>query len=141
MNTEPIEFSINNYTNLVCIQGTHHVETRDGRNVRILATDTKDSNGPVIGEMQKEFHKPEIALYQWRESGSMFSGRKTGSDLIIVSNVPKSLGWVGIYRGDSSGRLFETNIYPTREALHTTGFTFLSIHEFKAGEGLDSAHV
>lgn len=121
---------------LVVEHQTHHVETRDERKVKIFTVDAKDSVGCIVGEMAKELHKPEQGVFQWLKNGQMFVGRNTGSDLVIVSNDPKSLGWVGVYRGDSSGRLYESNLYKTRDELLTTGFTFLSIHEFIEGEGL-----
>lgn len=90
---------------------TKHVQTRDGKPVRILSTDIKSEGGEnivaVVTQGQIDITREFFA------DGRYVLGRETDTDLI---NVPaKRMGYVGIAYGTPAVLPFTTSVYPTKE--------------------------
>ena len=82
------------------------VVTRDGRNARIICTDRKDSNYPIIALIENK-HKEHISQYT-----------KDGKSLTYIDDnlyfaPEKHEGWINVYGGDGGFR--GGSIYPSKE--------------------------
>ena len=88
------------------------VVTKDGRNVRIICTDRKDFNAPIVALVDYGTTEGERCLYYTKE-GKICADDSLVSyaDLFFVTE--KHEGWVNIYKGN---KWFTSSaIWPTEE--------------------------
>ncbi len=88
--------------------------TRDGREVRIYATDGKDSNA-VHGAV---FRNGMWLITTWRADGC-YAGVKSDNDLIEVKPRIRRTVWLNVYSG-------LMQVYPSRERADLEASTYLS---------------
>lgn len=80
------------------IDFTKPVQTRDGRKVRILCTDSAVNGWPVVGIVESSSSMLAM-VYQWRLDGTCDFGRHSHTDLINVPPLKKkALVTVRLYR-------------------------------------------
>jgi hypothetical protein len=88
MRTEP--FNLDSYLK----DPTKKVVTRDGRSVRILATDLKNDNYPIVGTIPGEDGEiPNI----FTKEGKFFNGPSLEVEDLMFEVTPKEY-WVNVYR-------------------------------------------
>lgn len=75
------------------IDKSKNYRTRDGREVRIYATDGVGDHA-VHGAVK---HSEGWDFYTWRSNGKFFSDVKSEDDLIEVRPRIKRTGWVNVY--------------------------------------------
>lgn len=73
------------------------VVTRDGRSVRILCTDRKDSIRPIIALVQIDKCKETYSSYT--EDGSWFDSTSSPNDLLFAPE--KKSAWINLYKMNS----------------------------------------
>ena len=79
----------------------HKYKTRDGRNVRILATDLKYTEFPVVAIIEQS--DAEIVLY-FTMDGRFLSSRDSNLDLVEVKPRIQRTFWVNVYEdADATG--------------------------------------
>ena len=93
------------------------VQTRDGRKVRVLATDRKGAHYPVLGLLTQA--DDEETVESWTLAGEFYSGDTDEADLV---NVPeKIVGYLNVYGtrsqyGQTSYRLYDSRAIADAEA-------------------------
>ena len=93
------------------------VVTREGKNVRIVCTDKKGNDYPVVALI--EWEKTEEAC-DYTKDGCLNDGRTTEYDLFFASE--KHEGWVNVYRDTDTGTTsFGAVLYTTREEAEEVG--------------------
>ena len=74
------------------------VVTKDGRNVRIICTDRKDFNAPIVALVDYGTTEGERCLYYTKEGKSCADDSLVSyADLFFVTE--KHEGWVNIFKG------------------------------------------
>jgi hypothetical protein len=84
-------------------------QTRDGRAVRILATD-RDCAWPIVGLIRDK--NGDECIGQWRENGQFYRDEATPSDLVAVPT--KHEGWIIISR-DLNPAIISQIVYRTEQ--------------------------
>ena len=79
------------------------VVTREGKNVRIVCTDKKGNDYPVVALI--EWEKTEEAC-DYTKDGCLNDGRITEYDLFFAPE--KHEGWINLYSGRLHGSVFNT---------------------------------
>ena len=77
------------------------VVTRDGRAVRIICTDAKLGNFPIVGLVFSE-EQAEDEIYNFTENGKLFPDQDWFLDLFFA--LVKREGWINIYRYEDDKR-------------------------------------
>ncbi|PRY40838.1 hypothetical protein CLV58_10621 [Spirosoma oryzae] len=91
MNTKP--FSVQAYNEDVAMLGDYHVETKSGK-LATLFTVTGGGAFPVVGKIAGSDN-----VIVWGPDG-LYSGASTeDTNLILVENPPKSLGFINVNAG------------------------------------------
>ena len=86
--------------------------TRDGRIARIICTDRRDLNFPIIALIETIPRGGEVT-YSYTEDGTYYKTGSTNYDLFFAPE--KHEGWVNVY-GDRSGYSYAGSyIYKSRE--------------------------
>lgn len=88
------------------------VVTRDGHPARIICTDRKGSNQPILALVQVRADPIEVAL-TFGTDGSYDIWRESNYDLFFVPE--KHEGWVNIYRHIKYGDSFCGSVYSSVE--------------------------
>ena len=83
--------------------------TRDGRNVRIVCTDRKSDNFPIVG-LVEESYRENIGGYT--KDGEYSHGIESSCDLFFAPE--KKEGWINIYK-TSDGVSHPSEIYTSKE--------------------------
>ena len=104
--------------------------TRDGREVRIYATDGADKY-PVHGSIKYE---TGWELFTWQLDGMRIPGREGGGDLIEVRPRHKRTVWLNVY-ADNYG-LWETKKEADRSAIVGRIACIKVDLDFEEGDGL-----
>ena len=96
------------------------IVTRDGRNVRIICTDRKDSDAPIVALVENEYAEGERGMCYTKE-GKVYSDNLSNVDLFFAPE--KHEGWVNIYKewSEGSDRSLGARIYPTKEDAKKEG--------------------
>lgn len=86
------------------------VVTRDGRSAKIICTDRKNLNHPIVALVKSKFAEEESIVCYTKE-GKIFNQVSNDADLFFVSE--KKEGWINVYRdmGDSweyCGRIYDS---------------------------------
>lgn len=119
------------------IDFTKPVQTRDGRKVRILCTDSKRTQ-PVIGVIYEDWRDE---IYIWSITGEFMPTKGTGHDLINVPDRIEREVWLNIYPVDHLyGILHQSKEAADRNA-NVLRLACVKIHiSYLRGEGLDGLH-
>ena len=95
------------------------VVTRDGKDVRIICTDRKDLNFPIITLIEKKLGGGEV-IYAHTKDGIYCDTVPTGYDLFFAPE--KHIGWINIFKWTSTEPyLGESRIYSSKELAESTG--------------------
>lgn len=91
---------------------TRPIVTRDGRSVRIVCTDGRYENYPIIALVEDEDGKKDVETYTIE--GSSIDGYEHPCDLFFASE--KKEGWIKVYHGKGRYNTFVCNrIFATKE--------------------------
>lgn len=94
------------------------IVTRDGRAVtRILCTDAK-STFPFVALIKKDNDKGEDVC-SFTKNGNFCESTETSLDLFFAPE--KKEGWVNVYRGLESGKLYCANVFESEELAKGAG--------------------
>lgn len=89
------------------------VVTRNGRNVRIICTDKKGFDCPIVALIENKLEEFESALY-YTKDGKYIANESSDNDLFFAPE--KHEGWINIYRNDSIGYYIRQNkLYNSKE--------------------------
>ena len=89
------------------------VVTRDGRNTRIICTDRRDLNFPIIALIENISGKGEKA-YSYTKEGWNYDYCSDNLELFFAPE--KHEGWINIYRSDSNGYYIrQSKLYNSKE--------------------------
>lgn len=97
------------------------VVTRDGRNVRIICTDRKRLNYPIVALIENKPTEGESVLYYTKEGKMSLGNGLSDADLFFASE--KKEGWINIFKGASNDKRFlgYTRIFKTKENAEEAG--------------------
>ena len=96
------------------------VVTKSGLNVRIICTDRKDLNYPIVVLIENKFTERENVLYYTKE-GKIFTDGLNDADLVFATE--KKEGWINLYRTETSSQYVTSNLYNSKEKAIETGRT------------------
>lgn len=95
--------------------------TRSGYNARIICTDRKDADYPIIALVSRESIEKESTLYYTKE-GRFYVNGLSESDLFFVAE--RREGWINIYKGvDGNSYVGDSYIFKSEENAEKTGMT------------------
>ena len=99
------------------------VVTREGRNARIICTDKKGTDFPIV--VLVDFGDKEETCYYTENGYFIYDGRETNNDLFFAPE--KHEGWINIFHG-KDGPLTRNMIFASKEEAeeskrHCCGFT------------------
>ena len=95
--------------------------TRDGRKVRIICTDRKDADYPIIALVSRESIEKESTLYYTKE-GRFYVNGLSESDLFFVTE--RREGWVNVFKGaDGNTYVGDSFIFKSEEDAEKEGMT------------------
>ena len=88
------------------------VVTRDGCPVRILCTDKRDLNFPIIALIENISGGGEFAIY-YTKDGKFYINGSTDFDLFFAPE--KHEGWINVYRYSDGGHAYAGAVYDSKE--------------------------
>lgn len=99
---------------------------RGGLNVRILCTDRKGNNYPVVALVQGY---PDENIHSYTKEGLLVDYMESPNDLFFAPSKPKTkkVGWINLYK-DADGDTVMGDLYETEEEAfvnRTTKLTYL----------------
>ena len=95
--------------------------TRSGYNARIICTDRKDADYPIIALVSRESIEKESTLYYTKE-GRFYVNGLSEYDLFFVAE--RREGWINIYKGaDGNSYVGDSYIFKSEENAEKTGMT------------------
>lgn len=95
---------------------SRRVVTRDGRSVRIICTDRRDADYPIVA--LTESTSGEVVNF-YTKDGKYFIKDTSNCDLFFTPE--KHEGWINLYRGSESGELYCGNVYESEELAKDAG--------------------
>ena len=99
------------------------VVTRNGRNVRIICTDKKGFDYPIVALIENKLEGFEGALY-YTKDGKYIANESSDSDLFFAPE--KHEGWVNVYE-EGTNRYLEGCICETKEeAKRIRGYGYIT---------------
>ena len=93
------------------------VVTRDGRSVKIICTDRKNLNHPIVALIETEGE----GVLCYTKEGKIFNQVSNDADLFFVSE--KKEGWINLYRTKTSIQYVTSNLYNSEEKAIEIGRT------------------
>ena len=98
------------------------VVTRDGREARIICTDRRDLNFPIIALIETIPGGGEVT-YSYTENGTYYKTGSTNYDLIFAPE--KHKGWINIFKYvTTNAYLKESRIYSSKEIAEREGMGY-----------------
>ena len=95
--------------------------TRSGYNARIICTDRKDADYPIIALVSMESIEKESTL-DYTKEGRFYVNGLSESDLFFVAE--RREGWINIYKGaDGNSYVGDSYIFKSEENAEKTGMT------------------
>ena len=95
--------------------------TRSGYNARIICTDRKDADYPIIALVSRESIEKESTLYYTKE-GRFYVNGLSESDLFFVTE--RREGWVNVFKGaDGNTYVGDSFIFKSEEDAEKEGKT------------------
>lgn len=88
------------------------VVTRDGRNARIICTDRRDLNFPIIALIENISEGRE-SYCSYTKDGEYIANESSMNDLFFASKTHE--GWINIYRNDDEDYYKGKIIYSSKE--------------------------
>lgn len=96
------------------------VVTRDGRSAKIICTDRKNLNHPIVALVKSKFAEEESIVCYTKE-GKIFNQVLNDADLFFVSE--KKEGWINLYKTETSSQYVTSNPYDSEEKAIEIGRT------------------
>ena len=87
------------------------VVTRDGKSVRIICTDRRDLNFPIVALIEKD--SGGEVIYVHTKHGICCNTCPTTYDLFFASE--KHEGWINVYRYSDGGHAYAGAVYDSKE--------------------------
>ena len=97
------------------------VVTRDGRNVRIICTDKKGYEYPIVALIENKLEGFEGVLY-YTKNGEYIANESSMSDLFFAPE--KHEGWINIYRSEDEDYYKGMVIFSSKEDAIEKGRKF-----------------
>ena len=95
--------------------------TRSGYNARIICTDRKDADYPIIALVSMESIEKESTL-DYTKEGRFYVNGLSESDLFFVAE--RREGWINIYKGaDGNSYVGDSYIFKSEEDAEKEGMT------------------
>lgn len=88
------------------------VVTRSGRNVRIICTDKKGYDCPIVALIENKLEGYEGVLY-YTKDGKIDNKDSSNADLFFTPE--KHIGWINVYRNSDSGHTYAEAVYDSKE--------------------------
>ena len=88
------------------------VVTRDGRNARIICTDRRDLNFPIIALIENISGGGEVT-HSYTKDGKYYTACSDILDLFFAPE--KHEGWINVYRNSDSGHTYAGAVYDSQE--------------------------
>ena len=88
------------------------VVTRSGRNVRIICTDKKGYDYPIVALIENKLEGYEGVIY-YTKDGKCTANESSMNDLFFAPE--KHEGWINIYRDSDNGRVYTGRPYDSKE--------------------------
>ena len=97
------------------------VVTREGKPARIICTDAKFENYPIVALIENKLIEGECLLCYTKEGKIYLDNGLSGVDLFFAPE--KKEGWINIFKGDSNDKRFlgYTRIFKTKENAEEAG--------------------
>ena len=92
------------------------VVTRDGKDARIICTDRRDLNFPIVALVKSRFTENESIVCYTKE-GKLYDDVLMDVDLVFAPE--KKEGWINIYPDSSIGGIYTSEEEAKREAHNT----------------------
>ena len=109
------QFSLEKYL----ANSSRRIVTRDGRNVRIICTDKKGYEYPIVALIENKLEGFEGVLY-YTKDGEYTANESSDKDLFFAPE--KHKGWINIFKYTSpEPYLGESRIYSSKELAESTG--------------------
>ena len=96
------------------------VVTRDGRSAKIICTDRKNLNHPIVALVKSRFAEEESIVCYTKE-GKIFNQVSNDADLFFAPE--KHEGWINLYRTETSSQYVTSNLYNSEEKAIEIGRT------------------
>ena len=96
------------------------VVTRDGRSAKIICTDRKNLNYPIVALVENKLTEGESVVCYTKE-GKLFNNVLTDADLVFAPE--KKEGWINLYRTETSSQYVTSNLYNSEEKAIEIGRT------------------
>ena len=114
------QFSLDKYLE----NPSRKVVTRNGRNVRIICTDKKGFDYPIVALIENKLEGFEGALY-YTKDGKYIANESSDSDLFFAPE--KHEGYVSIYRGVKNDDYFTVGIFDSEEKAKERGGSIVTV--------------
>ena len=88
------------------------VVTRNGRNIRIVCTDKRDLNFPIIALIETIPGGEEVT-HSYTKDGKYYTACSDILDLFFAPE--KHEGWINVYRNSDTGRTYAGAVYDSKE--------------------------
>lgn len=88
------------------------IVTRDGRSAKIICTDRKNLNHPIVALVKSIFAEEESVVCYTKE-GKIFNQVLNDADLFFAPE--KKEGWINLYRTKTSNQYVTSNPYDSEE--------------------------
>ena len=99
------------------------VVTRNGRNVRIICTDKKGYEYPIVALIENKLEGFESVLY-YTKDGEFIANESSMSDLDLFFAPEKHEGWINIYRNEDEDYYKGMVIFSSKEDAIEKGRKF-----------------
>lgn len=96
------------------------VVTRDRRSARIICTDRKNLDHPIVALVENKFTERESVVHYTKE-GKVFNNVSIDADLFFAPE--KKEGWINLYRTKTSSQYVTSNPYDSEEKAIEIGRT------------------
>ena len=87
--------------------------TRDGRNARIVSTDRRYENYPIVALAQISDNYINEEVYTYTKDGEFEVEQSTRHDLFFAPE--KHVGWINVYRHSDGGHAYAGAVYDSKE--------------------------
>lgn len=114
------QFSLDKYLE----NPSRKVVTRNGRNVRIICTDKKGYEYPIVALIENKLEGLEGVLY-YTKDGEYTANESSMSDLFFAPE--KHEGWISIYRGVKNDDYFTVGIFDSEEKAKERGGSIATV--------------
>ena len=94
------------------------VVTRNGRNVRIICTDKKGYDYPIVALIENKLEGFEGVLY-YTKDGEYIANESSMSDLFFAPE--KGVGWINIFKNAFNNYIGQSRIFESKEDAEEDG--------------------